>query len=301
MNKLTSSVHTKAADYLKRAGRPLEQALFSFHFEGGSADAVLGELAKFQNPDGGFGHGLECDIRLPDSSTIATSIAFQRLREIHAPADHPLVVNGCRYLRDAYDPARLNWEIIPPNIDDAPHAPWWVYGGDLSHSLSNPRAEIVGYLYDFAVHFPESMRESLTDAVVNHLLAQSDEIEMHDLLCYIRFYETESLPPSVKARLSDKLTALVDHTVARDPAAWREYGLPPLSVVSSPESPFVPLFRDQLPANLDFLIEQQGSDGSWSPNWSWGGLYPEAWDQAAQDWRSLLTLNNLRILKAFGR
>ena len=298
-SKLTSA-QTKAADYLKHAGRPLEQKLYAFHFEGGSISDVFDELAQFQNPDGGF-HGLESDIRLPDSTVITTTIAFQRLREIHAPADHPLVVNACRYLRESYDAARLNWEIIPPNIDDAPHAPWWVYGGDLSQSMSNPRAEIVGYLYEYAAHFPDAMRQALTDSVVDHLLAQGDQIEMHDLLCYVRFYETEALPQSIKARIGDKLTALVDHTVARDPAAWREYGLPPLTLVNSPESPFAPLFRDQLPANLDFMIEQQGDDGAWSPNWSWGGMYPEAWLQAERDWRSVITLNNLLILHAFGR
>ncbi len=36
-----------------------------------------------------------------------------------------IVVRGCGYLVDTYDPERLGWPIIPRDIDKAPHAPWW--------------------------------------------------------------------------------------------------------------------------------------------------------------------------------
>jgi hypothetical protein len=301
MQRLSSDRKNEAVNFLKTQARPLEQSLYTFHFEGGSRDGVLDELSRFQNPDGGFGHGLDADLRLPDSSGIATTVAFQRLREIHAPADHPLVINGCRFLRDTYDSANVNWPIIPPNVDDAPHAPWWEYGGSLSHSKSNPRAEVAGYLYEYHEHFPDSMRQQVTGSIIEHLLALPDKIEMHDLLCYVRFYETAAVPESIKEQINDSLHRIIERTVVRDPSGWREYGLPPLSIVTRPDSAFASLFTQQeLDANLDFILERQTEDSSWRPNWTWGGLHPEAWAVAEIEWSGVLTLNNLRLLRDFG-
>jgi hypothetical protein len=301
MKTLSTKHWQLAAGFLKNGARPLEAALYAWFFEGGAAERVWTELAHFQNPDGGFGHGLEADIRLQGSSVIATTVAFQWLRELQTPADHPLVVAGCRYLREQYAADPLNWPIIPPSIGDAPHAPWWQYDGDLMGRLINPRVEILGYVYDYATHFPAVMREQLTGSVVTDLLSQPDTMEMHDLLCCLRLLETHSLPAVVREPLREKLTAVVNHTVERNPAQWQGYGLPPLGIIKSLESPFAGLFTAEIEANLDFLIEQQGADGTWSPAWSWGDLWPEAWAQAEREWRGVLTLDHLRVLKAFGR
>jgi hypothetical protein len=301
MKTVTSAQWQKAAAFLKNEAHPLEGALYAWFFEGGPAERVWTELALFQNTDGGFGHGLEADIRLPGSSVIATTVAFQWLRQLDTPAEHPLVVNGCRYLREQYHADHLNWPIIPPHIDDAPHAPWWQYNGELMEQQINPRVEILGYVYDYAAHFPAVMREQLTGSVVTHLLSQPDEMEMHDLLCCLRLLETQSLSEAVREPLLEKLTAVVSHTVERNPDTWRGYGLPPLGVIKSPESLFAGLFTEVIPLNLDFLIEQQGADGTWGPAWSWGDVSPEAWAQAEREWRGTLTLGHLLVLKVFGR
>ena len=301
MKKLSTTAQEKITSFLSSAQvRPLEQALYRYHFENGTQADVMAALAQFQNPDGGFGHGMEPDVRLPDSSVIATSVAFQHLREVNAPADHPIVANGCRYLRESYNATTANWEIIPSNVDDAPHAPWWVYGEELSHSPVNPRAEVLGYLYDYPEHFPAEMRQQATDAVVGYLLDEANALEMHDLYCAIRLYETETLPEAIKAPLLERLKRVADKLVARDPAAWLEYGLQPLGIVSKPESPFAPAFRSEIELNLDFLIDQLNDTGYWNPNWSWGHS-PDAWAQAERDWRGVITLNNLLTLRNFGR
>jgi hypothetical protein len=299
--KLTRERFKQAVDFLKSGARPLEKALYAYHFEGAQTANALDELSKFQNANGGFGRGLEPDIRLDDSSVIAASIGFQRFRELNAPADHPSVAAACRYLVSMYDVQRLNWNIIPSNIDDAPHAPWWVHDGDLEKSMSNPRAEIAGYLHDYPQHFPADMRETVTQSVVDYLLSQPDQMEMHDLLCYIRLWETQNLPQNTKAALLEKLKRIVNSTVARDPIKWQAYGLPPLAVIASLESPFAGAFEKEIPQNLDFLIESQGEDGTWTPNWSWGDQWQDAWEQAKREWSGVLTLENLRKLRAFGR
>jgi hypothetical protein len=37
------------------------------------------------------------------------------------------------------------------------------------------------------------------------------------------------------------------------------------------------------------------------PAWSWSDRWPDAWKQGENDWRGVLTLDTLRMLRAFGR
>ncbi|MCD4685586.1 MAG: hypothetical protein K8S97_06590, partial [Anaerolineae bacterium] len=103
MTHMLSQEHrNQAHSFLTTRARKLDRALYYFYFADGSPDTVLAELAKFQNPDGGFGHALEPDMRLADSSVIATTIAFQVFRELATSADHPLIERACAYLRATY-------------------------------------------------------------------------------------------------------------------------------------------------------------------------------------------------------
>jgi hypothetical protein len=47
--KLTPEAFDRAKAFIQNQARPLEQALFTYHFENGSQDAVLNELSKFQH------------------------------------------------------------------------------------------------------------------------------------------------------------------------------------------------------------------------------------------------------------
>ena len=192
--KLSKEQFKRAVDFMLSGARPLEKSLYAYHFTGGSAEEVLVELAKFQNGDGGFGHGLETDLRLKDSSVIATTIAFQHFREVNAPADHPSVIKACGYLVSGYDAEHINWHIIPANVDDAPHAPWWVHDGDLEKSMSNPRAEIAGYLNEYPQHFPAEMREKVTQSVLDYLYGQPDEMVMFDLFVLYPVFRNAKSP-----------------------------------------------------------------------------------------------------------
>lgn len=300
MKMLEQAAFGRAAAVLKTQARPVERAQFVHEFEGGPAGDVLAALAGYQNADGGF-HGLEADVRTPDSSVIATTIAFQIFRRVSAPETHPVVEGACRYLETAYNPQQRRWPVVPPSVMDAPHAPWWDVDGAIAQSAANPLAEIVGYLYDYPAHFPDAMRETLMDAAMEIFETQLGDLGMHDLLCYQRLWETAELTRSAKGRLFAGLERRYRDTIATDRATWSDYGLRPLEVITSPESLFLPGYEDAVADNLDYLIETQDADGTWEPAWSWGGRWPEAWEQAAREWRGVLTLKHLRRLQAFGR
>src|SRR3712207_6265951 len=122
--KLSRERQQQAHEFLFTRARPLEQALYAYHFEQSAPEDVYGRLASFQNADGGFGHGLEPDHRVDASTPLATPVALQILRALKAPAGHPLVRGAMRYLLESYDHERQRWPIVPPETATAPHAPW---------------------------------------------------------------------------------------------------------------------------------------------------------------------------------
>ncbi|MCY4436646.1 MAG: hypothetical protein OXE05_04855 [Chloroflexi bacterium] len=304
MKRLSKAAFQQSIAYVKEQGRDLDRALLRYYFEGGSAEDVLTALAAYQNDDGGFGHGLEPDLRTPASSVIATTVAFQSFRSLGIAADHPLVCRGLDYLLATYDESRQVWSIIPPEVEGAPHAPWWDFAASeagFGGFLINPRVEIVGYLHDYRAAVPVDLLQSTTQAVFAHLNSLPDEMEMHDLICFVSLAETEALPRELKDRIWMKLAKAAEHGVAREPEQLTGYVLKPLYVVSSPDAPLADALADEVAMNLDFEIDQQGADGAWSPNFSWGEQHPEAWEIAKREWQARMTLKNLRVLRDFGR
>ena len=231
-----------------------------------------------------------------------TTIGFQILREIRAPVNHILVQKGIQYFIDTYDEPQQVWHIVPPEVDDAPHAPWWNYENSaegFGQFLVNPRTEIIGYLHEFSDDVPTELLQTVTATVLEHLDSLPNEMEMHDILCCVRLAETEALLNT--DNIWAKLAQVASQSVARNAEQLAGYVLKPLWLVPSPESPLAAGLKDEVEMNLDFEIEQQEKDGSWSPNFSWDDQYPEAWRTAKKEWQSRLTVDTLKTLKDFGR
>ena len=53
--QLSAKRFSKARDFIMEKARPLEKALYRFHFESGVKEDVIHELCAYQNADGGFG------------------------------------------------------------------------------------------------------------------------------------------------------------------------------------------------------------------------------------------------------
>ena len=301
---LTRKAYAEAVDFLRAQARPLEVARFESIFNNAGVKDVLNELRKYQNSDGGFGHALEADLRAPESSALCTSVAFQMIRDHQIPKDHKIVQQGIRYLMDILDRSEAHWRIIPKSAGSSPHAPWWNQEGreeEYKRFSLNPTAEILGYLLDYGGTVGgERMIAEITDRVVDSLRSLRSA-EMHDLLCCLRLLDTKHLPPVVRECVQSELSRLAAKAVMVTPEQWREYGLRPLLVVRSPDSPFVNGLEQAISSNLDFELEEQNKNGSWSPTWSWGGSHPESWERARREWSGVLTQDKLVTLARFDR
>ena len=297
---LSQPIFDRAAQFLMKHARPLERARFRFHFENGPDIDVWRELGTFQNADGGFGRALEIDLRTPDSSAIATTHALQIARELKLTSDHELVRRAMDYLRTTCATGNHVWPIIPATANNAPHAPWWTtknLAASWNHFRANPTAEIAGYLFLFGTAADKAWRQQVLTGALDYLATQPDRMNMHELLCFVRLAEMVELPVASQQKLARAVSAIVDC----DPSRWPSYGLRPLSVVKSPQSPYYAPLRDAVANNLDYLIREQTEDVSWPPTWSWGDAFPETWPVARREWQGVMTLDALKTLRAFGR
>ncbi len=310
----------RAETFLADQARPLEQVTWTWAKGEGPTEAVHAALSAFRHPDGGFGHALEPDIQAAGSSVYATTVALQALRDLGGDASDPLVNGALRYLAAHNDRRQRAWPMVPADLDSAPHAPWWEVEDDLSGRMVNPRAEIVAHFLhwsgpgtgdgapdDDASPDVDAIRPLLDDLpsllaeVLDDLDARSEDLEQHELLCALRLLSTPALSPSDHARLESSLRPAVDRLVGRSGEAWAEYGLQPVWVAESPDAPFADMLADAIEANLGWLIETQGEDGSWSPAWDWSFVDADAWARAKRAWQGILTVRNLRALREFGR
>lgn len=306
MTKLLSrAAFRRSARFMHERARPVEKALFQYHFERGSRTNVLATLVPYQNADGGFGHGLEPDARTPASSVIDTVTAFDIYRRIRADEDTPGLPAALAYLVEAYDVERERWPIVTPQVEDAPHAPWWSYADSAENFRgfwANPRASVVAYLQQFNRITPSPFGEIARQAVVDDLMRYPQRMEMHDLLAFIDLMETENLPREQYESIVDKLRRALPHSVELNPANWGGYGLRPVQAIYYPGSPLTGAIDPTIiDANLDYEIDTQEADGSWAPNWSWDFVDAAAWSAAEVEWRGILTLRKLKTLRAYGR
>lgn len=305
MKMLTRAAFDRAAAYLRAEARPLERALFEWTFAGGSRTAVLAALVPYQNADGGFGRGLEPDMRAEASSVVATTLALAIFRRLGATEETSGLPAALVYLMDNYDAEKDRWPIISPAVEDAPHAPWWSY--DESETSfrgfwANPRASVVGYLWQYRKLVPSPFVEGALRAAATDLLNYSQHMDQHDLACFVDLLETRELPGELRQNMLDKLRRAVARSVVQNPDEWGEYNLKPLTVIHAPESELAAAVPPgMIDLNLDYLVDEQGQDGAWSPNWSWEFVDAGAWAAAEREWRGVLTLRNLERLRAFGR
>ncbi|PLT28603.1 hypothetical protein [Peribacillus deserti] len=304
MNMLTRNQFEKASAFIKANARRLDVSLFEYYFENGSAEKVIKELGEFQNEDGGFGQSIEPDFRLAISSPMATTIGLQYARELRMNSEHPLIKKAVTYLLESYDTEAKGWQGVPEAVNSVPHAPWWNYDVEKGHcgthaSWANPNAEITGYLREYSEGVPKPFLSFITKLALQELQDATIKMEMHDFLCFQRFAET--LRDEEKEAAVSKLRKSAREITGHNAEDWQGYGLKPLQIVSGPSSAYSDLFKEEIPAQLDYEIDSLSKEGSWNPNWSWFGEFEEEWKIAEKDWKGQLTVKMLKTLNDFGR
>ena len=302
---LSAASFAKAKAFINSTGRPLDRARFRFQFEQGSPSDVIAELAKFQNPDGGFATYLESDSRWTGSSANGTRVALKILADVNAPPQDPRVQAAVKYLLATFDQSTGTWRALPKEANAAPHAPWWHVHEDTGKcdvdSPVFPTSALAGYLQRYDALLPGGFLKRITDASLKYLADAPVKMQMSDIDMLTELVRL--LPPDHPQREAavQKFRTVLAAVIERDPDKWTSYGIQPLSFIDSLHSPFYPGLEKESAANLDYILHTQKDDGGWPLNWSWNEVDPAAWKIAEQEWRAVLTLEKLERLDGFHR
>jgi hypothetical protein len=282
-----------AREFIYRQGRLLDQRVFAACFEGAPRAGVTDALRGYANEDGGFGHGLEPDIRCPASLPIDVEVALQAM--VAAQATDPVLVRGaCQYLAQVADKADHGGAVPPafPVIEAYPRAAHWT---DWTYQPGlNPTAGLVGLLYQLGADHP------WIDAAAGYCWDQLEQAELpgdgHTLseaLVFLAHAPERDRAEAAAARVGERLaTASMFLADPDDPG----YGLTPLNLAPLATSRWRSLFpAEVIEAHLDRAERDQEADGGWPIRW-------EPPSQASLlEWRGKVTLDQLRTLASYGR
>ncbi|MHA1962314.1 MAG: hypothetical protein ACW99U_19085 [Candidatus Thorarchaeota archaeon] len=295
--KLSREAYDRACEFVHKSARPLDTTLFEYYFENGSKESVIKELSAYQNADGGFGHGIEPDIRLRASSPMATSVGLQYCMELEVDDGDPIVASAIEYLVSTYNFDSSYWPQTFMDVNEEPHAPWWnleKIETPEEAKWPNPSAELAGYLHRYSTHASDDFMMNVNRRILANL-DSSDRIEgLYNIMCWQR--ALVSLPEPAKSK-----------AYAKQVKTFRELG--PLSPSDLGEIRIfwlAPRMESYLtlnrPGNVYWLydheIERQSEDGGWWPTWKWG-QYEDVWPVAEKEWAGKMTVECLRSLNDF--
>lgn len=273
--------------------RLLDRRLFATCFLGAPAAGVVDALRGYQNSDGGFGHGLEPDIRCPASLPIDIEVAFKAMSTA-GTLDETMVRRACDFL------ARTAAEVgasgaVPPAFDvieafpRAAHWTEWTYQPGI-----NPTAGLVGLLYKLGVEHPW-MRQATAYCWEKLESGQvlDDVHTFSEALVFLEHVPDRDRADGCAAELAGRMAEVPG--LHLDPDA-EGYGLSPLHFAPTSEARWRELFTaEQIEAHLDKLAGEQQPDGGWTISWE-----PPS-EASTLEWRGIVTLEALRTLTSYGR
>ncbi|MDI1463704.1 hypothetical protein QEZ54_22225 [Catellatospora sp. KI3] len=295
---MTDDVLGAGRAFLDREGRLVERRLTAVLFDGDDPAGVIDAVRAYRNADGGFGHGLEPDKRCPASLPIDVEFALDVLLAVgHGrpgwyaePGVAALVGGACDWLGSVAAPDGA----VPlafPVMEGYPRAEhWadWTYVPGL-----NPTAGLAGRLHRVgAVHPWLDRATEWTWAGLESGIGE----DAHTLLEVVQFLADvpdRERAAAVAAHVPSWLGKL--HHFRADPAD-PEYGVTPLHLAPTPDSPWRALFDDAaIEGHLDRLTRDQQDDGGWAITWQPPG------QASTLEYRGIETLRALRTLRAYNR
>jgi hypothetical protein len=287
---------TAAGAFLAAHARALDRRRFRTVL-GSEPEATLAALEAYRNPDGGYGWGLEPDLRSPESQTGPALHAFEVFAEA-APARSPRAVELCDWLatvtlRDGGLPFAL------PVDDPAACAPFWVNADPATSSLQIS-AIVAENARRAAAHDPDVAAHPWLARVTEYCLSTIGELEgrPHALVLAfaVRFLDVtaESHPRALD--LLERLREYIpENGLVRVEGGADNEMMRPLDFAPLPGTPARSLFTPEVvEAELRRLAAEQGPDGGWPVDFaSYSPL-------AALEWRGYATVRAVSTLRRNG-
>lgn len=314
LKTLDQKAYREVCTWMHRNARELELALWKFHFEDGSREAVIQALSYYQNEDGGFGNTVEPDSWNPESVPYNAMIAVSILKGIglldHEGAAHPMVQGILCFLESGVHSDGEGWHFSVPSNDSYPHAPWWTYSEEVNRVqdlgiTASLCAFVLGYadresaLYKKAVGYTESILKKAAD------MEDFGEMGAGGVCALLGEIMRSGLQESFACDgLMEKMAVTVNQSIERNPEKWGEYTPRPSEFIPSPGSPFYQGNEEIIERELDYLVETRNPGGVWNITWSWfdlGEKYAKEFAVSENWWMGVKAIEKMLFLRNFGR
>lgn len=306
---LTKDQLRSIANYLMRQARPLEVVRYRHHMEGADPLPIMHYLQAYQNPDGGYAHGLEPDNQSPHSNPISSWYAMRMMRKL---IESPVTTLQVKRLFDYLDQTEAfvdgRWRATVPENNDYPHAPWWEHDPETEAENwgYNPTAEIAGFILCYDSHQSKlyAKAEAIIPVLVERIMQSDYGLTGYELANVTTMYKDLLVAGRldlVPDGFGDFLQERVKQSLASEQTEHRqgEYNVSPMYYIMGTDSPYYAPNQERAEAYADFLEASLEPEGYWEPAWEWGDApMPET---VRRDWRGIITLENLLYLKGLGR
>jgi hypothetical protein len=284
-----------ASEFMAGHARLLDRRRFELLTGRTDRSAVLAALDGYRNADGGYGWGLEPDLRSPESQPAAAHHAFEVLEGI-APATAPQPAELCGWLESVTLPDGGLPFALPVSLS-AGSAPFWA-AADPSESSLQITSLVTASAHRVAAHDPVVAAHPWLGRATDYCLAAIEGMDRppfaYVLAFSVRFLDSlHHARPEEADRLLSRLAAFIpaDGKLAVTGGADDE-ALHLLDLAPHPDRPARKLFTDEaLSADLERLAALQQDDGGWIVD------FRSSSPAAALEWRGYATVSAIDVLR----
>lgn len=270
-------------------------------FERLTADAgphtVLAALEAHRNPDGGYGSGLEPDLRSTESQPGPALHAFEAMADA-APATTPRAVELCDWLASITLPdGGLPFAL--PVTNPAGTAPFWAEADQTTSSLQIT-AIVAENAHRLAALDPAVAGHPWLERATRYCFAAAEALDAAGnpmaLAFVVRFLDAVHRAHPEAGALLHRLGAHIPASGVMPVVGGIEgEAMRPLDFAPLPDGPARELLGpDVVAADLERLARDQQDDGGWLVDFQ---SYSPA---AALEWRGVMTVRAVWILRANG-
>lgn len=281
-----------AENFVWSAARLVDRRRYSLLFADGPAQPVIDALRGYRNPDGGFGHALEPDLRSPSSQPAPTLYALEILNEAGAAAGD-MARDARAWIARIAEPDGGVPSVLP-GFESYPHAPWWAAAARREDPVAPEPGSFLTLALAAVLHAGGTTDDDWLARATDwswRSIETAEQPSGYWLKYACAFLDAVPDEPRARAAIASLATRV-------DPSAVAPVGgvdterLRPLDLSPRPGNRSRGLIsQSRVEAHLDTVESEQQEDGGWMFDWP-------AWSPAqTTDWRGNITIRALTWLR----